>query len=73
MPIFFCRFEDGLADLLVAHVELALVPVDLFLGSVVRRVAAPGQKYRKKGLFGATCLASAIIAMALSARSAERW
>jgi hypothetical protein len=34
---------------------------------------APVQKYMKKGLFGATCLASAIIALAFSTRSGVRW
>ena len=43
-------------------------------GHVVRRVhARRWQKYMKNGLLGATCLASAMNAMALSTRSGVRW
>ena len=34
---------------------------------------APGQKYMKKGLFGATCLESAMKPTALSTRSSVMW
>ena len=34
---------------------------------------APVQKYMKKGLLGATCFESAIIALALATRSGVRW
>jgi hypothetical protein len=52
--------QDPLAVGLVAVVELALVPVDVVLGRMVRRVVGAGQNHRYQGLSGSDCLASRI-------------
>ena len=73
IPSSFCLLEDLLAIDVPARVELAFVLVRPLLGHMVRRVHRARAKYMKNGLFGATCLASAIIALAFSTRSTVKW
>ena len=54
-------------------IELAFILIRPFLADMMRGVHGAGQKYMKKGLLGATCLASAMKLMALSTRSSVRW
>ena len=65
--------EDLLAVGLIAHVELPLYFSIHSLGAWWGAWVAPGQKYMKNGLSGATTLASRMKPIALSVRSSVRW
>ena len=65
--------EDRLPDLLVALSKTPLYLSAHSFGEWCGAWFAPGQKYMKNGLSGATCFASAIIPIARSTRSLDRW